>query len=97
MAEHVVDDAKLIDEAAFLATEQRVRCIAPDRREAHRAVLAKLGTELGGGAIRVMANVVHTNAEAADNFVQPRGLPLERLVTRRLPAQRTVYGPVGTA
>ena len=47
VAEDVMYDSKLVDDAAFLATEQRMRFVTrdhPERRERHRPVLAKLGT-----------------------------------------------------
>jgi hypothetical protein len=106
VAEDVMDDPKLVDDAAFLATEQRMRLVTRDRRERHRPVLAKLGTKLGCVVIGVslLADMPHSNAKApegrstADDLEQPRGLALECPVglsdgvarRRRLPGE-----PVG--
>ena len=86
VAEDVMDDAELVDDAAFLATEQRMRFVTRDRREHHRPVLAKLGAELRRVAIGVVlgADMSHSNTEAAggrctaDDLEQPRRLALER-------------------
>ena len=85
MAEDVVDHAKLIDDAAFGAAQKRMRRLARERRERHRAVLPKLGAQLGCVVIGVIvvADVVDANAETAprrsrsDDLVQPCGFTLQ--------------------
>ena len=91
VAEDVMYDSKLVEDAAFLATKQRMRFVTrdhPERRERHRPMLAEFGTELRGVAIgvSVVADMLHSNTKAserrstADDVEQPRGLALERSV-----------------
>jgi hypothetical protein len=106
VAEDIMYDSKLVGDTAVLAPEQRMRFVTrdhPERRERHRPVLAKLGTELRCVAIgaAVVAGRLHSNTKAAarrstaDDLEELRSLTLERPVgppdgvgrRRRLPRE----------
>ena len=83
VAEHVVDDAKLVDDSALLAAEQRMRLVAGDRRERHRPAFSELGAELHRAAVglSLAAAVADLDSEgAAGEPVEARGVPFERAV-----------------
>ena len=107
---HVVDDAQLVDDAALLAPEQRMRVVTGDRRQRHRAALAQLGNKLRRVAIGIglVAHQPHPDTEAAggrcttDDLEQPQRLALERRVgvpdgagRRRRPPREPVADPLG--
>ena len=83
-----MDDAELVDDAAVRAAQQRMRRLERDRPQRHRPLLAQLGAELRGAAIRValVPDIVHSHTEAsarrsaAEDREQPRGLTLECVV-----------------